>query len=325
MEKYTKVAVVVVLCILAASAGFLVSTLPYLAGPTDYSQQKGYPIPPGEGGGFALPPEPPMAMAMPMSMPMPTPVPRAAPESLMPKYAEKTVSVETSESRYADADTDTERKIIQRASLRIEVKDFQSSSDAVIDIVERSNGFISDSHSYVTDTGRKRGSITIRIPADRFIAVINEIECVGDVKSKDTSGEDVTEEYIDLTARLNNSERQEQRLLEILDMANNTKEVLEVEREVWRVRTEIERLTGRIKYLENRVELATISVSLYEPEPITHSWGIRDAIRSAFGGFVSVVRGLIIFVGYALPILILVGFGWLVKSKLMPRLRRKKE
>jgi len=128
-----------------------------------------------------------------------------------------------------------------------------------------------------------------------------------------------------LTARLNNSERQEQRLLEILDMANNTKEVLEVEREVWRVRTEIERLTGRIKYLENRVELATISVSLYEPEPITHSWGIRDAIRSAFGGFVSVIRGLIILVGYALPILILAGFGWLVKSKLMPRLRRKKE
>jgi len=128
-----------------------------------------------------------------------------------------------------------------------------------------------------------------------------------------------------LTARLNNSERQEQRLLEILDMANNTKEVLEVEREVWRVRTEIERLTGRIKYLENRVELATISVSLYEPEPITHSWGIRDAIRSAFGGFVSVIRGLIILVGYALPILILVGFGWLVKTKLMPRLGKKRE
>jgi hypothetical protein len=133
-------------------------------------------------------------------------------------------------------------------------------------------------------------------------------------------GEDVTGEYIDLTARLNNSERQEQRLQEILDMANNTKEVLEVEREIWRVRTEIERLTGRIKYLENRVELATISVSLYEPEPITYSWGIRGAIRSAFEGFVPVIRGLIILVSYALPILIL---GWLVKTKLMPRLQRK--
>ena len=306
MEKYTKIAAVVLLCILAASAGFMVASLPLGSkGPTDYSQPKPYPVYPemgiektaiGGGKGFPVP-----AVA-----PTPAPAGRGTPES-----------------QYTD--TDTERKIIQRASLRIEVKDFQSSSDAVIDIVERSNGFISDSHSYVTDTGRKRGSITIRIPADKFIAVIGEIACVGDVKSKDTSGEDVTEEYIDLTARLNNSERQEQRLLEILDMAKEVKEVLEVEREVWRVRTEIERLTGRIKYLENRVELATISVSLYEPEPMTHSWGIRDAIRSAFEGFVSVIQGLIILVGYALPILILVGFGWLVKSKLMPRLRRKKE
>ncbi len=294
IEGYKKIAVIVVLCVLAASAGFMLASLPQGSkGPG--SHQKGYPM--GEGGGFALP----------AGLPMPTPVPRAAPES-----------------QYTNAYTETNRKIIQRASLSIEVEDFQTSYDAVIDIVERSNGFISDSHSYVTNTGRKRGDITIRVPADKFLTVIAEIEHVGDVKSKSITGEDVTEEYIDLTARLNNSERQEQRLLEILDMANNTREVLEVEREIWRVRSEIERLTGRIKYLENRVELATISVSLYEPEPITHSWGIRGALRAAFCGFVSVVRGLIILIGYALPILILVGAGWLVKTKLMPGLRRKK-
>ncbi len=291
MEKYTKIAVVVLLCILVASAGFLVQ---------NYSQQKAYSgmdileeTAIGGGKGF--------------------PAPAAAPT---PAPAERG----TLELQY----TDTERKIIQTASLSIEVEDFQSSSDSVIDIVERYNGFISDSRTYVTDTGRKRGDITIRVPTDKFLAVIAEIEHVGDVKSKHTSGEDVTEEYIDLTARLNNFERQEERLLEILDIANTTKEVLEVEREIWRARGEIERLTGRIKYLENRVELATISVSLYEPEPITHSWGIRDALRSAFEGFVSMTRGLIILVGYALPLLILVGLGWLVKSMLMPRLRRER-
>lgn len=308
MEKYTKIAAVVLLCILAASVGFMVASLPLGSkGPSDYSQPKPYPVYPemgiektaiGGGKGFPVP-----AVA-------PTPAPAGRGTSV--------------KSQYTDTD-DTERKIIQRASLSIEVEDFQSSSDSVIDIVERYNGFISDSHSYVTGTGRKEGRITIRVPTDKFLAVIAEIEHVGDVKSKSTSGEDVTEEYIDLTARLNNSERQERRLLEILDMANNTKEVLEVEREIWRVRSEIERLTGRIKYLENRVELATVSVSLNEPEPITHSWGIRDALRAAFGGFVSVIRGLIILVGYALPLLILVGLGWLVKSKLMPGLRRKRE
>ncbi|KAF5429422.1 protein of unknown function (DUF4349) [Candidatus Methanophagaceae archaeon] len=314
MEKYTKIAVVAVLCVLAVSAVFLVALLlpQGSKGPSDYSQQEAYPM--GGGGRFALQPEHPM--------PMPTSVPRAMPEAAMPKYAEKTLSVETSESRYTDADT--ERKIIRHASLRIEVEDFQPSYDSVIDIVERYKGFITDSHSYVSRTGRKSGDIAVRVPQDKFLEVIAEMGHLGDVKSKHISGEDITEEYIDLTARLNNSERQERRLLEILDMANNTKEVLEVERELWRVRGEIERLTGRINYLENRVELATIHVSLNEPEPITHSWGIRDALRSAFGGFVSVIRGLIIFAGYALPLLILVCIGWLVKSKLMPRLRKGK-
>ncbi len=288
MEKYSKIAVVVVLCVLAASAGFFASTLSDLTGPTGYSDMD------AEGGkGFPAP-----AVA-----PIPPPAGREAPES-----------------QYAT--TNTERKIIQKASLSIEVEDFQASSDALIRIVERSGGFVSDSYSYVTDTGHKRGEITLRVPSDRFLSVIAEIEQSGTVKSKHVSGEDVTEEYIDLTARLNNSKRQEKRLLEILDMAENVKEVLEVEHELERVRNDIERLTGSINYLENRVEFATISVSLYEPEPITHSWGIRDAFRDAFEAFVSVIRGLIIFVGYALPLLILVGLGWLVKSKLMPRLRR---
>jgi len=300
MEKNTKIAVVVVLCVLAASVFFMIASSPRSKGPTDYSQPKSYPAYPEMG--------------------IPTTV-----EEETAIGGDKRVLAPagrgTSELQYTD--TDTERKIIQTASLNIEVEHFQSSFDAVMDIVERYNGFISDSHMHVTGTGRKEGRITVRVSTDMFLACITEIEHVGTVKSKHISGEDVTEEYIDLNARLNNSERQERRLREILDMANNTKEVLEVERDLWRVRGEIERLTGRMKYLENRVELAPIHVSLNEPEPITHSWGIRDALRSAFGGFVSVIRGLIIFAGYALPLLILVCIGWLVKFRLVPRLKRR--
>ncbi|MBK5191050.1 MAG: DUF4349 domain-containing protein [Methanosarcinales archaeon] len=293
MEKYTKIAAVVVLCMLAASAGFFASSLSELKGPAEYSDVDTW-------GGKGFP------AAIPTPAVMPTPVGR-----------------ETPESQYTNANT--ERKIIQSASLSIEVEDFQASSDALIGIVERSGGFVSDSYSYVTDTGHKRGDITLRVPTDEFLQVIAEIEQIGAVKSKHISGEDVTEEYIDLTARLNNSERQEKRLLEILDIAEDVEDVLDVERELERVRNDIERLTGRINYLENRAELATISVALYEPEPITHSWGIRDAFRDAFEAFVSVIRGLIILVGYALPLLILVGLGWLLKSKLMPKLRREKQ
>ena len=303
MKKYSKLAVVILLCIVSASVGFIISPLSDFGGLTDSSDM-------GAWGDKELPvPIPPPAVA-----PIPTSMP--APDELSALLGGK----ETLEYRYTDMDT--EQKIIQRASLSVEVEDFQASSAALNLLVERSDGFISDSYSYVTDTGRKRGDITLRVPSDNFIPVIAEIELLGTVKSKQLSGEDVTEQYIDLKARLNNSERQELRLREILDMANNTEEVLEVEREIWRIRGDIERLTGQINYLENRIELATISVSLYEPEPITHSWGIQDALRAAFEAFVSVIRGLIILVGYALPVLILVGLGWLAKSKLMPRLRK---
>lgn len=286
MEKYTTIAFVIVLCIVSASIGFILSTV------SDFEEPAGY--------SSTLPAE--------------------SPNDYLPAPAGKGVS----ESQYTPT-TDTERKIIQSASLSVEVENFQTSSDALIEIVERSNGFIANSHSYVTGTGRKRGDITLRVPKDAFLTVIAEIEQLGTVESKYISGEDVTEEYIDLQARLNNSERQEKRLLEILEMAEDVEDVLDVERELERVRGEIERLTGRITYLENRVELATISVSLYEQEPITHSWGIRDAIRAAFEGFVSVIRGLIIAIGYALPLLILISLGWLFKSRLIPKLRREKK
>jgi hypothetical protein len=287
MKRNTAIAAIVVLCLVSASIGFFVAPV------SDFGEPAGYYSQSSEG-------------SSPDYWPGPAPAEKGASGSL------STITTR-----------DTEQKIIRSASLSIEVDDFQARSDALSRIVERSDGFISNSYSYVTDTGRKRGEITIRVPKDAFLSVISEIEQLGTVQSKQTSGEDVTEEYIDLTARLNNSERQEQRLLEILELADDVEDILDVERELARVRGEIEQLTGRITYLDNRVELATISISLYEPEPITHSWGIRDAFRAAFEGFVSVIRGLIIAIGYVLPLLILVGIAWLIKAKVLPKLLRR--
>ncbi|MBN1456046.1 MAG: DUF4349 domain-containing protein [Methanomicrobia archaeon] len=283
MRKSAVIVSVIVLCILSASLGFMLSP------GSDFGEQADYYSPVREGGLYD-------------SAPVPAPAGKGAAETFSSALA-----------------STAEQKLIQRASLSIEVADFQTSSDALSQIVARAGGFISDSYTYVTDTDRKRGEITIRVPSDRFLAVITELETLGTVSSQHIAGEDVTEEYIDLQARLNNSERQEQRLREILELAETVEEILEVERELERVRGEIEQMTGRITYLENRIELATITVSLYEPEPITQSWGIRDALRAAFAGFVAVIRGLIIAVGYAVPILILLGLGWLIRSVMVRR------
>lgn len=104
-------------------------------------------------------------------------------------------------------------------------------------------------------------------------------------------------------------------------MANTIKDVLEVEHELERVRGEIERLTGRLNYLDRSIEMSTISVTLTEPVPITgtEGWGIIEAVREAIRGFVESVKGIIIFVGYALPIVI---FGIIVIVILL-KLKRK--
>jgi hypothetical protein len=289
MKRVPTVVVILLLCLLSASVGFMLSPL------ADYQGLQGNSVYPPEAGADYY---------------------RSGPA---------TPGKGAAESPAGASDTDTERKIIQRAALSIEVEDFTTSEEALIRAVERSNGFISDSYAYVTESGRQRGEMTIRVPEDSFLALVAELELLGRVQTKHLSGEDVTEEYIDLQARLNNSRRQEQRLLEILELAGTVEEVLEVERELERVRGEIEQMTGRLTYLDNRIELATITVSLGEPEPITQSWGIRDALRAAFAGFVGVIRGMIIAIGYLVPIIILLGLGWLITAKVVRRQKGRGE
>ncbi len=204
-----------------------------------------------------------------------------------------------------------ERKIIQTGFISVEVKNFQSASREVERIAAEAGGFVSSSNSFVTEDGQRRGTIAIRVPKDKFKVAMEKLEKIGDVKSKSVTGEDVTEEFIDLEARLGNLERQEKRLLDILEKATTVEDILKVEAQLERVRGEIERITGRLTFLENRIDLSTITVDLFEPEPITQSFGIRDALSSAFEGFVATINGIIIATGTLLPlaVLALVAFG----------------
>jgi hypothetical protein len=195
-----------------------------------------------------------------------------------------------------------DRQVIKTAHLSIEVDDFHVAIKEVEQITAKAGGYVLSSSSYVTGTGHRRGGITIRVPETGFLSVIDDLEKIGEVKSKSASGQDVTEEYIDLEARLKNYEKQEARLLEILSKAEKVEDILKVEEQLGRIRGEIERLTGRLKYLNERIEMATITVELYEPEPITQSWGLRNALKLAVAGFITTVNALIVFIGYALPL-----------------------
>jgi hypothetical protein len=218
------------------------------------------------------------------------------------------------------AEPQIDRKVIKTAYIKLEVSDFDAAASEVERLAYEAGGYISESNSYVTPTNHRRGTITMRVPESSFGSIIQEIRKLGNVVSYSSSGRDVTEEYIDLEARLRNLRRQEERLLEILDRAESVKDVLEVERELGRVRGEIERLEGRLRYLSNRVEFATITVELLEPEPIAQSLGLRSAISDAMKGLVTVTRALIVAIGYLLPIAAVAA----VLFALLRRVRKKR-
>ena len=143
------------------------------------------------------------------------------------------------------------------------------------------------------------------------------------MQNKGTTGQDVTEEYVDVDARRRNLVRQEERLLTILDQAKTVEDILKVEGQLERVRGEIEALTGRLRYLDDQVELSTVDVELRErPRSVTtvqmpDENGLIGRLSRAFTGSInlllSYVSSAVVWSVAALPfVLVGVGVGALI-------------
>ncbi len=179
-------------------------------------------------------------------------VPAAAPAA--PSESQESTTVEIAD-----------RQIISQASLSVEVEDVAGAVAQVRTIAEGRGGFISQLATTGTP-GRQRSDLTVRVPQGEFFDTLESIKRLGKVWSENAGSEDVTEQFIDLEARLRSALREEQSLLSLLERADTVSNILTIERELARVRSEIERLQGQINYLSRRVDLATISVALFPPE-----------------------------------------------------------
>lgn len=201
-----------------------------------------------------------------------------------------------------------ERMVIYNAYVSLETRDIGGTLAKIRSLAESYGGYVAGS-SRSSYGMQATAEITIRVPKDKFRTAVQEIETYGKVLDERTTSEDVTQQYIDVKARLENLQRQEKRLNEIVGMARTVDEVLNVERELERVRGEIESLQGQVNYLERSVAMSVITVSLKEPPPPFTppgmDWG--ETLESALRGFFAVVRGLIILVVSLLP-LIAIGF-----------------
>ena len=158
----------------------------------------------------------------------------------------------------------TDRMVISTGSLSIEVTVVDTALSEVRRIAEELEGFV-ERLSSSGGPERQAGSVTVRVPQNEFLNAIELISVLGEVQSQSLGSDDVSEQFIDLDARLKSALREEESLLALLARTESVSDVLTVERELSRVRSDIERLQGQLNFLERRVELATISVSLFMP------------------------------------------------------------
>ncbi len=156
----------------------------------------------------------------------------------------------------------TDRMIVRTGDMSIVVEDIPVAMDNIIQLAESYKGYVVNSMSW-REGERLMGTITIRVPAGDFNRVLRLIsEMAVEVKSQSTTSQDVSEEYVDLSANLSNLQATEQQLLRIMEKAEKVEDILAVQRELTATRSEIERTKGRMQYLERTSETSLVQVSL---------------------------------------------------------------
>jgi hypothetical protein len=210
------------------------------------------------------------------------------------------------------------RKLIRTGHLSIEVASYTAAAEKAVRLAEGLRGYLADSQSARSAHGKLRGSLTLRVPAEQFGALVDGLKALGAVQAESVSAQDVTKAYADLETRLRVKRDTAERLRQILTTrAAKLSDVLEAERELARVTEEIETLEGERRYYDQQVALSTITAELAEPEPLVRS-GFLDPIRAALGQSLELLGGsiaaLLSLVVIAAPWAIaLAALWWLVK------------
>ena len=203
--------------------------------------------------------------------------------------------------------------VIRTGQAFIEVEKVDPAVLKIRQLAAQFGGYITNSSITGGRDQIRQATLELKIPGPRYEEAVGSLSNIGKVETVTSNAQDVGEEFVDVTARVNNARRLEDRLISLL--ANRTgklDEVLRVERELARVREEIERYEGRLRYLTSRAAMSTLSITVHEPAPILgNNPGenpIAAALRRAWRNFIALLAGTIASLGVLIP-LALVGLG----------------
>jgi hypothetical protein len=224
---------------------------------------------------------------VPSVVPTPTPTPTPAPVP-----SERASEDKGYPSEAMPDELSVERKIIRTGYITLEIEDIAGTMDKVAQAADELGGYVVSSYKREVES-KNYGSVTIRVPADRFGEAFDRLRQLAvKVPSESTEARDVTEEYVDLQARLHNLEATEAQYLVLMEKAETVEEMLKVQQALSDVRGQIEQIEGRIKYLERVSDMALIEVSLEETKKLVEHWSIADAFKSAVRGLTTFWRGI---------------------------------
>lgn len=252
-------------------------------------------------------------------------------------YATETMAVEAVEAAYEgkpqqknsdfiandENQNEANTKIIKTANLRFATANIDESYALVQKSAQKYNAILQNDN-----TGKDYYSVyrnvTLRIPKQHFDAFINDLsKGVAYFDRKEISAQDVSEEFVDLEARLKAKQTLENRYLELLSKANKVSEILEIEKELANIREEIEAKQGRLQFLQSRVAMSTITIEMYTEKPqgtgATVSYGSKmwNALKSGFNGLSSFFLGIL----YVWPFILILAIVFFIIRR---KLRRKK-
>jgi hypothetical protein len=220
--------------------------------------------------------------------------------------------------------TDTgQRLIVKDGSLTLQVDDVGASAAQIRQLAETLGGFVVTSTER-EDNGRPAATVTIRVPAERFDEAMGQLKGIAQrVNSEQISSKDITDEYVDVEARLRNLRATEQTYIGLLGQARTVDDVLKIQQQLSNVRGQIEQLQGRLQYLEKSAALSSITVELRLPAaaqgPVPAEFALQPIFRTAVAALTITLQflaGVVIFGFVFAPI-------WIPLALLVRWLRRR--
>lgn len=225
----------------------------------------------------------------------------------------------------------TEQKIIYTLEATLRVENVEQTVDQIENQVTSLGGYISESRKTDQDT-EINAYMTVRIPVKEFGNFKGDLSKYGTVSNQYLYTNDVSREYFDMESRLRSWEAQEKRYLEILEQATTVEDILKIEDSLANVRREMESYKGQLKYLDNRVDYSEVRMNIYPQKSnlaVSDPWqpvsiestflAAKNAVIKSISFIWNGVNYLIVFVGYAIPVLFLLALAWLGYRRLRKR------